>query len=86
MGITDQPSDVTACNGGTATFTAAATGTLPIAVRWQANIGTGFTNIPNATAPILTVPANSSTVGSYRAVFSNACGTNTSASAVLLLE
>src|SRR5258706_516464 len=83
MSITDQPADVTACNGGTATFTATASGALPIAVQWQGNGGSGFTNIPNATSTALTVPANASTVGSYRAVFSNACGTNTTASAML---
>src|SRR5437867_8835811 len=31
----------------------------------------------------LTVPANAFTVGSYRAVFTNPCGTNTTASATL---
>src|SRR6185369_13706651 len=83
MNITDQPANVTAVNGGTATFTAAANGALPIAVQWQANTGGGFTNIPNATTTALTVPANASTVGSYRAVFTNPCGTNTTASATL---
>src|SRR5262249_42098476 len=33
----------------------------------------------------LTIPANPQTVGGYRAVFSNACGTNTSSSATLVL-
>src|SRR6185369_13998068 len=83
MNITDQPANVTAVNGGTATFTAAANGALPIAVQWQANTGGGFTNIPNATTTTLRVPANPSTVGSYRAVFTNPCGTNTTASATL---
>jgi len=83
MSITDQPANVTACNGGTATFTAAASGALPIAVQWQANTGGGFTNLPNATTTTLSVPANASTVGSYRAVFTNPCGTNTTASATL---
>jgi len=85
MSITDQPADVTACNGGTATFTAAASGTLPITVQWQANSGSGFADIANATNTTLTVPANPTTVGSYQAVFRNACGTNTSASAALTL-
>jgi hypothetical protein len=85
MNITDQPSSVTACPGGTATFIAAATGTLPITVVWQVDHGTGFTNIPNATNTTLTVPADPSTVGSYRAVFTNPCGSRASASATLSL-
>ena len=32
---------------------------------------------------VLSVPANASTVGSYRAVFTNPCGTNTTTSATL---
>src|SRR5262249_42255159 len=75
--------DVTACNGGTATFSATASGTEPITIQWQANTGGGFADIPNATANILTVAANASTVGSYRAMFTNPCGTNTTASATL---
>src|SRR6185369_9500313 len=63
INITNQPVNVTACNGGTATFTAAASGTLPISVQWQANTGGGFANIPNATTTTLSVPANASTVG-----------------------
>ena len=45
--------------------------------------GSGFTNIPNATTTTLSVTASAATVGSYRAVFSNACGSNTTASGTL---
>src|SRR3989442_1539265 len=63
LAITQQPQNVVACNGGTATFTASASGTAPVTVRWQADTGNGFADISGATSTTVTVAANPSTVG-----------------------
>jgi hypothetical protein len=44
--ITSQPSNQTACVGGSATFSVASTGTY----QWQVNTGSGFANISGATS------------------------------------
>ena len=93
--VTTQPSNasVVADQSNTATFNADATGTLsgpstPIAVQWQVNKndGNGWVNLSNgstvtgATTGTLTVtPADSDNGNQYRAVFSNAPETNTTA-------
>ncbi len=72
--------------GQTATFTAAASGSPAPSVQWQVSAqGFGpFGDIPGATSPTLSFTVTQAMVGNrYRAVFSDGCGTATSASAVL---
>jgi len=85
--VSTNPVARTVCLGGSATFTAAAAGTAPIAVQWQISTdgGATFTNIPNATNATLTI---SNTVAAddgklFRAVFQNGCGSATSSNALL---
>ena len=66
------------------TFTAAASGTPAPSVQWQVSTdgGTTFTNIPGATSTTLTVTLTPTQSGyKYRAVFTNTCGTATTAAA-----
>ena len=78
--VTTNPTNQTVTYGGSATFTAAASGNPPPAVQWQVNTGSGFTNIAGATATTLTL--NTPSVGAngnrYQAIFTNSCnGTQT---------
>lgn len=59
VAITTQPTAVTVAEGGTATFTVAATGTPAPAFQWQQDSGDGqgFTDIAGATAATLTTTA-----------------------------
>ena len=75
------------CDGETATFTAAVSGSPVPSVQWQVNPGTGFTNIVGETNLTLNVIANLSESGYlYRAVFTNTCGTIPSNSASLTVN
>ncbi|WP_297868830.1 GEVED domain-containing protein, partial [uncultured Flavobacterium sp.] len=57
VAITTQPENTTACSNGSATFTAAATGT-GIAYQWQMSTnGTDWTNVAGATSATLTLNA-----------------------------
>jgi hypothetical protein len=76
--IVTSPRSQTADLGTSVTFTAAASGTSP-SVQWFY----GTNTIPGATNALLTVTATPAVSGSYRAVFSNAAGTATSATAIL---
>ncbi|GIG38475.1 glycoside hydrolase family 9 protein [Cellulomonas phragmiteti] len=85
--VSTQPVDVTVALGSTATFTAAATGVPAPQVRWQVRTGATWRDVPGATSPTLEVVATAANAGSqYRAVFTNASGTATSATARLLVE
>jgi hypothetical protein len=78
--ITTQPSDVNVAAGGTATFTAAASGYPAPTVQWQvsADGGSTFTNISAATSTTLSFTATPGDAGNqYRAVFTNGSGTAT---------
>jgi hypothetical protein len=80
------PVSVTLTAGGTAVFTAAATGNPGPSVQWFVSHGGGpFTPIPGATGTTLIVPnVQSSDSGSeYEAVFSNGVGSATTAAASL---
>ena len=87
--VTLDPVSQSGCVGGNVTFTSTASGTPAPNVRWQANTGSGFTNISGATSTTLT-----GTIGtgvfvngtSFRAVFQNACGNVTSNAALLTVN
>ena len=77
--VTTQPVDTGAVAGGTATFTAAASGVPTPAVQWQVNAGSGWSDISGATSATYSFTASASDDGhQYRAVFTNAAGTATS--------
>ncbi len=63
--ITTQPSASTVCEGSDATFTVAATGT-GLTYQWQENTGSGFNNIPGATAASYTKLSTTSSMSGYQ--------------------
>jgi hypothetical protein len=71
--ITGNPTATIVCNGDTASFTAAATGTPTPTLQWQVSTGGGpFMNINGATSSPLDFTATEADNGNqYRAVFSN---------------
>ena len=84
--VTTSPSSLTITAGQTASFTAAATGTPPPTVQWQASTdgGVSFSDIAGATSTTLTFTASLSQNGNlYQAVFSNSAGSATSSAATL---
>jgi uncharacterized protein (TIGR03437 family) len=87
--VTLNPSDITVNVGGTATFTAAATGTPAPTVQWQesTNGGGTFSNLAGATATTLSFTASASENGNqYRAVFANGPNTATTTAARLTVQ
>lgn len=88
--VTANPTSLEVCTNSVATFNAAATATPAANVQWQVSVGTSgtWTNIANATGASFTI--TSATLGqsgnSYRAVFTNACGSTTTASATLTVS
>jgi hypothetical protein len=85
-GIDTNPTNQTVCDGGTATFTASASGVPAPTVQWEVstNGGGSFAPIPGATSTTLTFTATASQNGNqYRAVFTNSSGTATSTAATL---
>jgi predicted outer membrane repeat protein len=85
--VTANPASVAdACVGQVVNFTASAGGTPAPTVQWQVstNGGASFTNISGATSNTLSVTASVAVRNNkYRAVFTNACGTDTSSAATL---
>ncbi len=84
--IMTNPMDQTVCAGGSVSFTAAASGNPAPTVQWQVstNGGGSFTNVPGGTSTTLTFTASAAQNGNlYRAVFTNTCGTNNTAAAIL---
>jgi glucose/arabinose dehydrogenase/regulation of enolase protein 1 (concanavalin A-like superfamily) len=78
--ITDQPDAVTVQQGGTATFTVAASGALPLNFQWRRN----GVNISAPNSPTLTLTnVQTSQAGNYSVVVSNSFGAATSSSAAL---
>lgn len=74
------PQNATVVAGQSVTFTAAATGTAPLAYQWRHD----DVDLPGQTAPTLTLAAvTSADVGVYQVVISNAAGTVSSAVATL---
>ena len=82
-----QPTNQTVLVGGTATFTAAASGNPTPTVQWQKSMdgGTNFENIASETNPTLTLPNVTAAQNGnrYRAVFTNSRGTATTTAAML---
>jgi hypothetical protein len=80
--ITVNPADQVSVGGSPVTFTAAAVGVPTPTVQWQVstNGGLSFTNVPGATNPSLTFTPTPAQFGNrYRAVFTNGCGSATTA-------
>ena len=90
--MTEQPAAQTVAEGGTTTFTAAASGTPTPTVQWEVNTGSGtFAAVSNTgvysgtTTGTLTITGAASTMNGYQyeAVFTNAAGSVTSSAAAL---
>ncbi len=85
--VTTNPVDTTVCDGATATFTAAASGSPAPTVQWQVSSGGPFSDIPGATSTTLMFTATTADNGKqYRAVFTNTCGTATTTAATLTVN
>jgi hypothetical protein len=87
--VTLQPNNVTQPQGGTASFTAIASGTPAPTVHWEVNTGNGtWTAIPNATSTTLNITGVGPTMNGnqYRAVFTNGCATVPSNPATLTVS
>ncbi len=93
--MTEQPAAQTVAEGGTTTFTAAASGTPTPSVQWEVNTGSGtFAAVSNtgvysgATTGTLTITGATSTMNGYQyeAVFTNSAGNVTSSAAALTVE
>src|SRR5207247_1821630 len=85
--VTTDPVNTGVCAGAPVSFTAAASGSPAPSLQWQANSGSGFTNIPGATSSPLSFTASvSQNNNQYRAVFSNTCGSTTSVVATLTVN
>ena len=91
-GITSDPRDTTACNGAHIIFTVADTGALPLSFHWQvsSNGGTTWATLTDTlffsgtTNDTLSVTAANSISGNiFRAITTNASGSDTSISAML---
>jgi hypothetical protein len=85
--IGTQPANVTLCAGGNASFTVAATG-VGLSYQWQVNTGSGFNNIPGATAATLNVNAVTAAMNGYQyhVIVTGTCGAVTSANATLTVN
>ncbi len=84
--VTTQPTKQTVAVGGTATFTAAASGFPVPSVQWEVSTDNGvtFTAINGATSTTFSFTTTASQNGSqYEAVFTNAAGSATSTAATL---
>jgi alpha-tubulin suppressor-like RCC1 family protein len=87
--ITAHPVSVSVAVGGTATFSAAASGSPAPTVQWQVSTNTGstFTNISGATAGTYSFVAGAADTGKqFRAVFTNSVGTATTNAATLTVN
>ena len=85
--VTTQPSSQSVVAGGTATFTAAASGTPTPTVQWQVSTdgGASYGNIAGATSTTLTLTGvtTAQNTNRYRAVFTNSAGGATTNAATL---
>ena len=73
------PADLTLPLGATASFKVVAAGTSPLGYQWRLN----GTNLPSATNTTLSIPVQTSSLGTYSIVVSNLYGTTTSLNALL---
>ncbi|MAT39049.1 MAG: hypothetical protein CL946_05535 [Ectothiorhodospiraceae bacterium] len=83
--VTLDPSDATVCNGSGVTFVSKASGTDPVSVSWEESADNiTYSAISGATDTSYSFTAATAKDGYYyRAVFTNACGSATSAAAQL---
>ncbi len=92
--VMTQPANQTTNAGGTAVFTAAASGNPAPTVRWQVNTGGGFTNLldggvysGSATSTLTITGATAAMSGySYQAVFTSVAGTTTANAVTLAVD
>jgi uncharacterized repeat protein (TIGR01451 family) len=87
--ITTQPASTSVCEGATATFTAAASGSPTPTVQWEVstNGGSTWANVAGATNTTLSFTTTASQNGNqYRAVFTNSCGSATTTAATLTVN
>lgn len=87
--VTTQPTSASVTEGADAVFTAAASGTPTPTVKWESSTnGTNWVDVPGATSASLTVPAVTLAQSGtqYRAVFTNAAGTDTTEPAQLTVS
>ncbi len=87
--VTSNPTSATVDAGGTATFTAAASGTPTPTVQWEVSTdgGTTFTDISGATSTTYSFTATASQSGDeYKAVFTNNVDTATTTAATLTVD
>ncbi len=86
--VSSDPSNDTKCSGLLASFTASATGTSPVTVQWQRSPnGSSWAPISGATNTTLNIATHDTLNGwRYRAVFTNACGSDTTTAAVLTVN
>jgi hypothetical protein len=80
--ISSQPHDTTVRQGQTTRFTVVASGTAPLSYRWQKN-GVTISSFSARTATYTITSTQLQDSGSYRAIISNAYGSDTSTSARL---
>lgn len=81
--ITSQPSAATQCEGTTATFTVAASGTATLSYQWKKN----GSNITGATANSHTIVGiGTGDAGNYSVDVTNTCGTDNSNNALLTVN
>jgi glucose/arabinose dehydrogenase len=89
-GVTAHPISQVLCPGGSAVFTAVASGSPAPAVQWQmsTNSGASYQDLPGAQSLTLTLDNLSAAQSNsfYRAVFTNTCGTAMSAPALLTVQ
>lgn len=85
--FTVQPTDVTVCEGGSATFNVTATNVSGYQWQVSTNGGTSFTDISGATAATLSVSGTTASMNNnlYHAVI-NGCGTVSSTDAALMVN
>jgi hypothetical protein len=87
--VTKDPLNQTVGAGGTATFTAAATGTPAPTVQWQASTdgGTSFSDLSSAISTTLSFTTSAGQNGNqYRAVFTNTGGSAATKAATLTVN
>jgi hypothetical protein len=90
--ITSQPVSQTTFTSGTASFSVGAAGATPLSYQWQANGGTGFTNLINGgqisgvNTNVLTISgATTNWALTYQVIVTNSVGSITSSPATLTL-
>ena len=85
--VTGNPANVAVPPGAVATFTASASGAPTPTVQWQVSSGGAFTNVSGATSTTYAFVTSLTDSGkSFRAIFTNAVGSATTAPATLTVR